>query len=583
MRSARPPHPSLRLAVICGGLAATLLLAQVPVSVQAPAEAHQGRQAIALADPSALRPLDASLDAAIRQGSLRRVSDRPHSRLAGRRSETLEQYHDGVPVHGAALRRQTDQGVTTSILGTHFADIDIGTTPTLSRDAARARAAALAGPLPLIADPELWILPIDGGYALTWKTSVAALGTLFTDAHSGAERWRVEGWREQSSIGLGTGVLGDSKKLVTQPLGGAFFTRDLVRPAELRTLDMRSDANRFVDRLLGVFFGDATTATQDLASDADNLWSDGAVVDTHAALGWTYDYLLTQIGWAGVDSRNGPVDAFVNPFDADLVTNDLVRCRLGVLDAETCSLVTFLANFIDNAAYFAPAIDNSTGVLVFGSPRDLPHPLTALDVVAHEMAHGVTHFAAALGDTPPPNEPGAINEGFSDIIGTAVEFYVQPPGTGTLQADYLMGEDLGSVTRSLRDPSEVPNTITGTYPDHYGNLYRGPLNAGGVHINAPILGHLFYLAVEGGTNRTSGRSVTGVGADNRRQIELVFFNAWANLLPPFADFPITADCLRISAAELYGPGSPPAMAIEEAIRAVGIPDFVTCHDLGGCR
>mgnify|MGYP002840336797 CR=1 FL=1 len=571
----RPGHLAAVAAII-----AIVLLIPARVVVQE----HQGRQAIAQADPAALRTLDASLDGALRRGDLRQSTSRPHSFLAGRRSETFAQYHDGIPVHGASLRRQTDRGITTAILGTHFTDIALATTPTLSADQARDRVAGIAGALPLTDEPALWVLPLpDGAYALTWKASVAGLGDVFLDAHSGDVRWRVNGWRAQTSIGLGTGVLGDSKKLVTQPLGGAFFTRDLVRPAELRTLDMRSDANRFLDRLVGVFFGDAPTSTQDLATDADNRWTDGPVVDTHAALGWTYDYLLTQIGWAGLDSRNGPVDAFVHPFDPQPVVDDLVRCQLGTLDAETCNLLTFLANFIDNAAYFAPAIEGSTGVLVFGPGFDLPQPLTALDVVAHEMAHGVTHFAAALGDTSPPNEPGAINEGFSDIIGTAVEFYVQSPGNGTLRADYLMGEDLGSVTRSLRDPGEVPNTITGTYPDHYDNLYRGPLNSGGVHINAPILGHLFYLAIEGGTNRTSGRSVQGVGAANRRQIELVFFNAWANLLPTFADFAITADCLRISAAELYGAGSEPARAIEEAIQAVGIPNLFTCHEIGGCR
>ena len=36
-------------------------------------------------------------------------------------------------------------------------------------------------------------------------------------------------------------------------------------------------------------------------------------------------------------------------------------------------------------------------------------------------------------------------------------------------------------------------------------------DAGGVHINMTILGHAFYLAVEGGTNATSGLGVQGVG------------------------------------------------------------------------
>ena len=49
-------------------------------------------------------------------------------------------------------------------------------------------------------------------------------------------------------------------------------------------------------------------------------------------------------------------------------------------------------------------------------------------------------------------------------------------------------------------------------PDHYSKRYLGTGDNGGVHINATIVTHAFYLAIEGGTNRTSGLSVQGVGA-----------------------------------------------------------------------
>ena len=146
--------------------------------------------------------------------------------------------------------------------------------------------------------------------------------------------------------------------------------------------------------------------------------------------------------------------------------------------------------------------------MIFGEPFFLDRPLTAVDVVAHEMAHGVTFFTARLGDTGPPNEPGALNEAFSDVIGTAVEFYVQPPGDDELNADYLLGEDIGLVVRSLSNPGEIIAPRLGPYPDHFSKLYRGSLNRGGIHFNATILGHAYYLAIEGGRNRTSGRSVT---------------------------------------------------------------------------
>ena len=541
--------------------------------------------ALGAVELSALREWDVAIDRQLRTGDLRTYRTRPNVFFPGRRSERLAQYYRGIPVYGADLNRQTDGGVTTSVFGTLFTGVDLDTTPGLSTETARAVFVDLAGPALAMTDtPALWVLPTDDGrYALTYRGTLSNLCTLFIDASSGEVLFEFSTIRKQSSTGLGTGLLGDLKKMVTQPLGGAFLTRDLVRPAELKTLDMAFDADRFFDRLLGVFFGDAPAGNQDLSADTDNQWEDGTVVDTHAALGWTYDYLFTQLAWAGIDGLDGAVDAFVHPFDAQTVVQQLVRCAAGTLSEEECEIVEFLLGFVDNAAYLPPGNPDSTGLMVFGEPFNLPRPLTTLDVVAHEMAHGVTFFTAALGDTAPPNEPGAINEGFSDIIGTAVEFYVQEAGTGSLRADYLVGEDAGFVVRSLRDPQEIPNPITGTYPDHYDDLYTGPADGGGLHINSTILGHLYYLAIEGGTNRTSGRTVTGVGAANRLQIERIFFNAWANLLPAFADFHITADCLFQSAIELYGAPSAPTTAIAQALDAVGIPNTGTCHDIEGCR
>ena len=51
----------------------------------------------------------------------------------------------------------------------------------------------------------------------------------------------------------------------------------------------------------------------------------------------------------------------------------------------------------------------------------------ALDIVAHELTHGVTEFTSNLIYR---NESGALNEAFSDMMGTSVEFFYQPPGSG---------------------------------------------------------------------------------------------------------------------------------------------------------
>jgi thermolysin len=107
-------------------------------------------------------------------------------------------------------------------------------------------------------------------------------------------------------------------------------------------------------------------------------------------------------------------------------------------------------------------------------------------------------------------------------------------------------------------------------PDHYSRRYLGAEDGGGVHTNSAIANHAFYLAIEGGTNRTSGRSVQGVGAANREQIEKVFFRAFVQLLPSNATFR-TARAATIQAArDLYGAGSPAEQAVTQAWTAVGV-------------
>jgi Zn-dependent metalloprotease len=107
-------------------------------------------------------------------------------------------------------------------------------------------------------------------------------------------------------------------------------------------------------------------------------------------------------------------------------------------------------------------------------------------------------------------------------------------------------------------------------PDHYSRRFLGPEDNGGVHINAGIATHAFYLAIEGGTNRTSGLSVTGVGAANREQIEKVFYRAFVFLLPANATF-ATARAATIQAArDLYPTNAAVLNAVTQAWTAVGV-------------
>jgi Zn-dependent metalloprotease len=186
----------------------------------------------------------------------------------------------------------------------------------------------------------------------------------------------------------------------------------------------------------------------------------------------------------------------------------------------------------------------------------------ALDIVAHELTHGLTDYSSGLIYR---NESGALNEAFSDMVATGVEFFYQTPGSGTRQAEYLIGEDVirpGGV-RSLSNPGAFGD------PDHYSRRFTGSEDDGGVHTNSGIPNQAFFLAIEGGTNRTSNLSVQGVGAANRQQIERVFYRAFVLMLPSNATFS-TARAATIQAARELYPGSNVESAVTQAWTAVGV-------------
>jgi thermolysin len=139
--------------------------------------------------------------------------------------------------------------------------------------------------------------------------------------------------------------------------------------------------------------------------------------------------------------------------------------------------------------------------VVFGDgDQQIFRELTSLDVVAHELTHGVTDFTSNLIYM---NESGALNEAFSDIMAGSVEFYADlnhlEPAI-TLTPDWYVGEDfdLREDTvpgfRNMEDPEEDG------HPDHYTERQVGGGDNGGVHINSGIPNHAYFLLVNGGLN-----------------------------------------------------------------------------------
>ena len=501
-----------------------------------------------------LRSWDAQVDRMVRSGELQMRLDREDTMIAGRRHVRYTQTVNGVPVYGGDVARQTDaRGVTLSIFGTLYEGVDVSTEPSLSADRIRTMLTGLTG-VELGAErlPRLAILPRENGaYQLVYTARVATpedITLYFIDAGSGAiVDQRSDAHRQSASVGMGTGVLGERKKISASAQGGTFIGSDKLRPPVIETYDMRGNLTRTLNYLNGITSLNAT----DFASDSDNDWTDGANVDAHVYTGYTYDYYFKRFGRRGLDNANITIRSLTHPVN-----------RQDAFTASSAVLGTFYVN-----AFYA-----GNGIMVYG--EGLPANATlggqrwnflsgSLDVVAHELTHGVTDYSSQLIYR---NEPGALNEAFSDIMGTAIAFFYQQPATGAGAADYLVGNDVvtpGGI-RSMENPQAFGD------PDNYRNRFTGPGDNGGVHINSTIVTHAYYLAVEGGTNRTSGLSVQGVGAANREQMERVFYRAFTQLMPNNSTFATARSATIRAAQDLFGANSNAERAVTQAWTAVGV-------------
>lgn len=541
-----------RRAVYATGAAVCLLACAA--AVMSPALSAQGSRRITIETRSNadIRDWDQQIDRMARNGYLRLRQTRQDTLLAGRTHQRFDQYHRGVRVFGADVTRQLDGGRTVSTYGLLYEGIALEPTPAMDAATARAIAQRRSGvTLGPGIEPELMVLPFDsGGFALVWRLR-AATGTdirqYFINARDGSVVLEFSDLQTQTAVGVSQGVLGDSKKIAVTPESGRFTTVDRLRPPVITTYDMQGNPERSIDYLNTL----VQLGQNDLASDSDNRWTDVAVGDAHVYAGWTYDYYSKRFGRKGLDNGNISIHSLVHP----VRRSDF-----------SFSYFDQYPDFFVNAAYVGD------GVIFYG--EGLPPNVTlggqvwdylagALDVVGHELTHGVTDYSSRLIYR---NESGALNEAFSDMMGTSIEFYFQPPGDGSMKADYLIGEDVvrpGGI-RSMADPG-----VWGD-PDHYSKRFTGSSDNGGVHFNSGIPNHAFYLAIEGGTNRTSGLSVQGVGGANREQIEKVFYRAFTQLLPANATFAVARSATIQAAVDLYGASSAAARAVTQAWTAVGV-------------
>ena len=530
-------------------------LAAIVVALGRPVPVHgNAGQTILASSPSELREWDPAVTRMSRNGSLRLRDSRPDPLVPGSTHERFAQYHQGMRVFGGDVLRQRKGTTTASVFGQMYEEITVDSSPVLSPEEAES-AAIRSRPGAIVQQraTELVVLPLDGGrYARAYRVGIntATDRTVsFVDAATGTVLLAYSNLQRQAAVGRGTGVFGEPEKVSATKRSDAFFAKDSLRPPDITTFDMHGNVSRTLDFLNGSI----DLGARDQASTTSNTWTDGPSVNAHVYAGFTYDYYFKRFGRRGLDNRDLPMTIIVHPASrADIATASDDVIDLFYLNA-------FYAG--DGTVVYGEGLP--PGFVLSGTRQTVDFFAAGLDVVAHELSHGVTEFTSGL---IYQNESGALNEAFSDVMGLSVKFFFRPTGTALMQANYEVGADVfrpGGI-RSFDNPAAFGD------PDHYSKRYVGSDDNGGVHTNCTIVDHAFYLAVEGGTNRTSGLRVDGVGAANREQMEKIFYRGFTLMLPPNATFSMARAATIQSAQDLYGASSPAARAITQAWTAVGV-------------
>ncbi len=472
--------------------------------------------------------LAAFFSSEIQKGNLRLLKIQKDP-IASMEHHRYSQFYKGLEVFGGQIIQHYRSGEITGINGEYYQIYDINTVPFITKDEAVEFFIYDLNKEGLIekgVESKLFIYPVkDGDYRLAYKIIMEkGIGYSMTgiiDAETGRVLLKYSNiYFDELTIGLGIGYHGGQYKLPTTYYDGFYYLYDEnnVRPVNQYTFDWN----------LGAYF---------FGYDDDNYWDyDAVLVNAHAFLGLTYDYYYIVHGRNGIDDNN-----------MDVVAN------------------IHVVGFEDNAAWLGGGINE----MVFGDPvLSNLQPAAALDIVAHEYSHGVTQYTSGLIYL---NEPGALNESFSDIMGTATEHYWQPEGNGFLMADWICGEDafpsFGTVVRNLEDPNSIL-TPYGPSPCHLTQKIFVPFDVddGGVHYNSTIYSHAYYLLAHGGTNLVSGITVSGIGIDKATNI---FYRAWTYYMIPISEFVDAASALPQSADDLYGSSSNELAQTLRSMEAIG--------------
>jgi Zn-dependent metalloprotease len=262
--------------------------------------------------------------------------------------------------------------------------------------------------------------------------------------------------------------------------------------------------------------------------EGDPKSKDTAVNEAYSGAGVTYDLFFKVYGRNSIDDRGMRLDATVH-----------------------------YERGYDNAFW------NGQQMVYGDGDGELFNRFTiAVDVIGHELTHGVTQYEAGLDYQ---DQPGALNESLSDVFGTLVKQYRRRQTVKS--ADWLIGKGLltrnvqGQALRSMKEPGTAyDDPILGKdpQPGHMKDFVKTREDNGGVHINSGIPNRAFYETAV----RLGGEAWTRAGR--------IWYVTLRDKLRPRSTFEDAALATAAAALELYGEGSPEQKAVQQGWEAVGV-------------
>jgi len=269
-------------------------------------------------------------------------------------------------------------------------------------------------------------------------------------------------------------------------------------------------------------------------------------------------------------NANGQTAA-VNAMWGLMNTYDTMKNVFNWLSLDGHNTATYIAAHV-NTAYDNAYYSDTCRCMFIGDGSSF-NSLGSIDVIGHEMGHGVT---AATSNLTYAGESGGLNESSSDINGEAVEAYARGGGKGDTVPltgnDWVLGKEIsqsGTPLRWMYRPSK-----DGSSPD----AWSSSIKRLDVHYSSGPNNRMFYFLAQGSSADKAGdyyskylvrtpAAMTGIGLDKAYRI---WFKANTTKFTSSTNYADARAKMIEAAGELYGKSSRELIAVQRAYAAINV-------------